>query len=227
MKSQTARQCKKEGSQEFADRGRALVQKIIPKVDDHLAQRMHRENAERMLLATFVAGLTRTPGRQICYANPQTVQQALQIALSVQEVQKQEQFNNSFYTRFDNSANLHLRSPSRTCSESERSSHSGAIRAPSSSNGQRSLVLRKETGQRNRNARTKAALRCYEWEGKVHFASECPTRFRREEGNSYSAEKRGQTEPSKRSVPPDRKPPFQMKRESRTKLENSGNGKEA
>jgi protein involved in polysaccharide export with SLBB domain len=68
---------------------------------------VHQENVERMLLATYVAGLTGTPGRQVRYANPQTVQQVLQIALSVQEAEKQERFNNSFYTRFENSVNLH------------------------------------------------------------------------------------------------------------------------
>jgi hypothetical protein len=107
MKLQTARQNKNKGPQEFAERCRALAQKIVCKVNNPLAQRMHQENAERMLLATYVAWLTGTPGRQVRYANPQTVQQALQIALSVQEAEKQERFNNSFYTRFENSVNLH------------------------------------------------------------------------------------------------------------------------
>ena len=96
MKLQTARQGKNESPQEFADRCRVLAQKITCKVDDPRAQQVHRENAERMLLASFVAGLTGVPGRQVRYTNPQTIQQALRLALSVQEAEKQERFNNSF-----------------------------------------------------------------------------------------------------------------------------------
>jgi hypothetical protein len=62
--------------------------KIICKVGDPLTQRIHYENAERMLLGGFVAGLIRVPGRPVRYANPQTLQ-ALKIALSVQHAEIQ------------------------------------------------------------------------------------------------------------------------------------------
>lgn len=39
------------------DQCKALAQKIICKVDDPVAQRIHRETAECMLLASFVSGL--------------------------------------------------------------------------------------------------------------------------------------------------------------------------
>jgi hypothetical protein len=61
-------------------------------VDDPLAQRIHYENSEKMLLASFVAGLTGVPGRQVRCANPQTMEQALQIVLPLQEAEKQETF---------------------------------------------------------------------------------------------------------------------------------------
>jgi hypothetical protein len=48
-----------------------------------------------MLLASFVAGLTGVPGRQVSYANPQTMEQAFKIALSVQEPEREETFNES------------------------------------------------------------------------------------------------------------------------------------
>ena len=54
MKLQTTRQGKNEDQQKFADRCRALSQKILCRVNGPLAQRTHNENAERMLLASFV-----------------------------------------------------------------------------------------------------------------------------------------------------------------------------
>ena len=42
-----------------------LSQKVMCKVDDPVAQRIHRENAERMFLAIFVAGLKGVPDKQV------------------------------------------------------------------------------------------------------------------------------------------------------------------
>jgi len=53
MRLQTARQAKHEGPQEFADRCRALAQNIMCRDSDPVAQRIHRENAERMILASL------------------------------------------------------------------------------------------------------------------------------------------------------------------------------
>jgi hypothetical protein len=53
MKLHTARQGRNESPQEFADRCRALSQKIVCKVDDPAAQRIHNENVKRMLLASL------------------------------------------------------------------------------------------------------------------------------------------------------------------------------
>jgi hypothetical protein len=58
MRLQMAWQTKHEGPQEFADRCRALAQKVMCKDSDPVAQRIHRENSDRMLLASFVAGLS-------------------------------------------------------------------------------------------------------------------------------------------------------------------------
>jgi hypothetical protein len=65
MRLQTARQAKNEGPQEFADRCRVLAQKVMRSDSDPVAQRIHRENAERMLLASFVAGLAGLAGRHV------------------------------------------------------------------------------------------------------------------------------------------------------------------
>jgi hypothetical protein len=97
-KVQTAKQGKRETPQEFADRCRGLAKNIACKTDETQAQRVHQELIDRMLLASFISGLDRVTGRQIRFANPQTLSEALRIALSVREAEKQERFNETFYT---------------------------------------------------------------------------------------------------------------------------------
>jgi len=84
------------------------------KTDDPVAHRIHRENAGRMLLASLFSGLSGTPGVQFRYASVQSLSEALKIAISVQEAEKQEQFNESFYTKVDKPVRLLSRSPRRT-----------------------------------------------------------------------------------------------------------------
>jgi hypothetical protein len=93
MKLQTAWQAKGEDAQAFADTCRELAQKIICKVDDPVVQRIHNENVAHMLFASFVMGLTGIPGTQCRYANTQSMDQAVRIALSVQELERQEKIS--------------------------------------------------------------------------------------------------------------------------------------
>ena len=73
--------------------------KVISKVNDPVDQRIHRENADRMCLASFVAGLSGVVGRQVLYAHPRSLQEALNLALAVDEHGKQERHNETFYTQ--------------------------------------------------------------------------------------------------------------------------------
>ena len=97
MRLQTAKHSRYESIQESADRCRALAQKIVCKVDDAVVQRIHYEKADRLLLASFVGGLTGIPGMQVRFSNPQSLDQALKTALSVQEEEKHESFSEIFY----------------------------------------------------------------------------------------------------------------------------------
>jgi hypothetical protein len=67
MQIQTARQKKDETPQEFLDLCRSLVMKTVPKVEDPLLQKFHYDQAQRMLLSTFIAGLSGNPEKRLDY----------------------------------------------------------------------------------------------------------------------------------------------------------------
>jgi len=96
---QTVRQARNEGPQVFADCCKVLPQKVMGKVNEPVAQRIHCENAERMCLASFVAGLVETPGRQVRFSNPQNMQEVLTITLTVTEAEKQKNNYRKFLYR--------------------------------------------------------------------------------------------------------------------------------
>jgi hypothetical protein len=214
---------------QFADRCKNLVKKVVCKVDDPVAQRVHNENAERLTLASFVTGLTGIPGRQVRYGNPQTLEQALQIALSVQEAERQEKFSDSFYAKFDRSVRL-TSTPSGTYSEDEqprRRRDSRTASGPRSRQNRTPSDAGKATTSGNRTSRTRDALRCFECQAFGHFASECPTRRKREANPSNPPGSRGPAERSKRPGSPSGKPPFKTQQNSRKETRNHGNEREA
>jgi hypothetical protein len=208
---QMARQGRNESPQEFADRCRALAQKITCQSDDPVVQGVHRENAERMLLASYISGLEGIPGKQCRYASPNSIQEAIRIAVSVDEAEKHERFNNSFYARN---------------SDSNNSRHAAATRKAGQPEGRRTQAPQNANRARaanTRNAQTEAALRCYECQGVGHYASECPTRLRREQGSSQQPGRRNPTERSKRSGPSNEESPIPTRQEPKS----SGNGRKA
>jgi len=105
-----------------------------------------------MLLASYVAGLIGIPGRQVHFASPVSVEEAIRIAVSVQEAERQEKFNNSFYARHDG----------RKRSDSS-SRHAVGSRTASQAEVRRTEIPRsadKARSSSTKNAQTKFALRC-------------------------------------------------------------------
>jgi hypothetical protein len=90
---QRARQRKDESPQDFLDRCHSLAMKTVPKVEDPQHQKFHYDQAERMLLSTFIAGLAGNPGQQVKFQMPPTVDEALQIAITMFEAEAQEKRN--------------------------------------------------------------------------------------------------------------------------------------
>ena len=76
--------------QEFWDRCSSLAMKTVPKVEDPLLQKFHHDQAQRMLLSTFIAGVFGNPGQQLRFQMPATVDEAHQIAVKVFEAEAQE-----------------------------------------------------------------------------------------------------------------------------------------
>lgn len=217
MKLQTARQGRNESPQQFADRCKTLAQKIMVKTDDPVAQRIHRENMDRMTLASFVAGLSGVPGRQVRYSAPQSMEQALSLAISVQEADKQEKFNESFFARFEDSVRLVSRTKD-TYRRDSKSRDSADARA-----ARHTRTQQRPTTSGTRHAQTREALRCYECEGVGHFAAECPTRLRREARPPASPGRRNRRVRSRRSRSPDDKPSRTKEWEIRKETRNQGN----
>jgi hypothetical protein len=82
---------------------RGVAKNIACKTDEPQTQRVHQALIDTVLLTSFISGLDGVPGRQVRYANPQTMSEDLKIALSVRKAEKQERCNETFYTRFDKS----------------------------------------------------------------------------------------------------------------------------
>jgi len=98
MQLQTAKQQKDETPREFLDWCRSLAMKTVPTVEDLLLQKFHYDQAERMLLLTFIAGLSGNPGCQVRFQMPVTAELALQIAIMVFEAEAQEKRNLAFFS---------------------------------------------------------------------------------------------------------------------------------
>jgi hypothetical protein len=111
----------------------------------------------------------------------------------------------SFYARNEN----------RTDNDSSNSRHAANTHNASQAVGRRAQIPHSASRTSTRNAQTKAALWCYECEGIGHFASECPTRLQREQGNSQHPRGRNRTERSRRFEKKKKKPPYPTRHDSR------------
>ena len=66
-------------------------------VEVRLLQKFQYDQAERMLLSTFIAGLSGNPGRYVRFQMPATAEMALQIAITVFEAKALEKRNLAFF----------------------------------------------------------------------------------------------------------------------------------
>jgi hypothetical protein len=171
LRLQTAKQGKNEGPQEFADRCRALAHKVMRRDNDPTVQKIHEENAERMLLASFVGGLVGEVGKVTWIQNPQNLEQALNTAFAVREAVRHEKIAETFYTKFEDSVRISDRGRD----------NKNDMRHTAMCPVDRRYVDSPGTAQPpkpSRNVKGRAEFRCYEYKVRRHLARECPTRLK-------------------------------------------------
>lgn len=88
---QEAVQGKDECAEEFSDRCRKMCQRTIRKVQDEGTQRVINEEAERRLLAAYIHGLRGIVGQQVQFQMPNTMEQAVRLAVTVESAERQRQ----------------------------------------------------------------------------------------------------------------------------------------
>jgi len=66
---QTAKQQKDENPRDFLDRCRSLAMKTVPKFEETLLQKFHYDQAQRILLSTFIY-IAGSPGQQVRFQMP-------------------------------------------------------------------------------------------------------------------------------------------------------------
>jgi len=94
---QMARQRKDETPAEFLDRCRLLARRTLPCTADPVSQRVYNEQAERMLLAAFIHGLSGNAGKMVRYSMPPTAEETLRKVVTVSQAEIQEVKSNAFY----------------------------------------------------------------------------------------------------------------------------------
>jgi hypothetical protein len=103
---QDAAQDRDESAEEFGDRCRKLCQRTIRKVQDEEVQRIVNEEAERRLLAAYIHGLRGVVGQQVQYQMPVTMDQAVKLAVTVENAEKHKQLAGGAKRVFANKGEL-------------------------------------------------------------------------------------------------------------------------
>lgn len=171
---QQARQRKNESPSEFLDRCKILARRTVPCVTDAAMRRAYSQQADRMLLAAYTAGLTGQAGREVRLRAPATADEAVRIAITVEQAELQERRNGSFYTDAEADISPSGRVQNRTARHGKEENSIGQ------SNPTRHVRTRNANSQRpTQKAQSDAPVKCYECSGYGHFARDCANRKQR------------------------------------------------
>jgi hypothetical protein len=169
---QRARQQKDEDPQSFLDRCRSLAMKTVPKVEDEQQQKFHYDQAERLLLSTFVGGLLGNPGQQVRFQMPPTVGAALRIAMTVYEAERQEKRDAAFLSPTTKFSKCEARARNgQPWTASARPDRASAVRGRADTRAAVGGPSQLRAGQANANR--DGRLLCYRCQRPGHFARNC------------------------------------------------------
>jgi hypothetical protein len=165
---------------------------------DPTVQRVHEENTERMLLASFVGGMTGEIDKHTRVQKPQNLDQALNSALAIREDIRQERHTETFYTRSEKPVKL-SGSKGKTGYRIQRENKPKGFRE----NKYARSPERAEYYKGNRDTQNNKEARRYECEGRGHFAYECPTGIKRTQTRNSPGRKHPSGRSSRPSSPRD------------------------
>jgi hypothetical protein len=169
----------------------------VPLSTNAVVQRAHNEQANRRFIAVYTSGLTGTAGREVRLRAPSTTEDALRIAITVEQAEIQERRSNSFYldSELDISLSGRVKEPETghvntgTPSAQRTPSHPPNQRIPSHQRGAR-------------KTQSDAPAKCYECGGYGHFARDCGNRRLRapvsKAGGNGGAKTKGRVQPPQR-----------------------------
>ena len=171
----------------------------MSKINEPRAHQIHRQNADRMCLVSFVAVLSGVVVRQVRYAHPTTLQEALNLTLAVDEAERQERLNETIFTLSD----AFTGQLPRSASKKNRERNESARPADPGASSQQNIPTRSVRS----GTQDSSSPRCYECGCIRHFSRECPSRLKRLGSSTNWPVRRNPSERSKRRSSSSEKPP--------------------
>lgn len=170
---QNAVQHKNETPAQFADRCRRLCARTVRQVPDPDQQRIINEEAERRMLAAYINGLSGTVGTQVRYRMPSTLTEALQIAITVQEVDSMEA--RKAHVKFTNGDNGKVFMVCFNCNKVGHVARNCRVKRIPNSNATRSPQVKAKYDNKREPLKRDPAqgIQCYACQRYGHFARDC------------------------------------------------------